>query len=146
MKRIPLTEASLDDLRAFADVQGLEYDKRFGADKMRAIIAQAWDQPDIELLEDEAASVQPVQAAKPLTQAKDRVRVIISHEENGIDPVPISHNGTAILIRRGEEVEISREHYHALTLSVQAIPVKDRDGNIVEWRKRPTFPYQVLSA
>lgn len=146
MKRIPLAEASIDDLRAFADVQGLDYDKRHGADRLRAMIAQVWDQPDIELLDDEAAAVQPDHAPKVLTQASKRVRVIISHEEDGIDPVPVSHNGNAILIRRGEEVEISREHFHALTLAVQAMPVKDRDGNIIDWRKRPTFPYQVLSA
>jgi hypothetical protein len=142
MKRIPLAEATLGELRAFADVQGLEYNSKFGADRLRAIIATAWDQPHIELV-DEDEAVQPATPVKVLSGTKTRVRVVIQHEEGGIDPVFVSHNGNAIAIKRGEPVEISREHFHALELAVMQLPIKTPEGDITGWRSRHTFPFQV---
>lgn len=86
-----------------------------------------------------SASVDP--KAKPAT-----VRVMINPEEHGIDPVPISVNGVAYSVRRGEEVDLPYPYFEALKNAKRGVPIVDKERTIIGYREVPAFPYQVLRA
>lgn len=148
--QLPLSEASADQLRTFAlSYLGMTFPGNTQAETMRAKIGYAWSKDHILLADpvDEGVQVPPKLAEQE--GPKDKVRVIIQRTEDagGDEPVPLSVNGRAMLVPRGEPVDIPREYFevleHAVTHRYEAL----RDGGISSVpREIPLYPHQVVHA
>lgn len=74
------------------------------------------------------------------------VRIMISPDEANPRPVPVSHNGVAILIPRGRHVEVRRKYVEILHTAVKVVPIVDPETTrIVGWRSVHVYPFSVVS-
>lgn len=152
-KSIPLAEANLDQMREFAsNVLGLRVAANIGEDTLRARIAEAHNGSEINVTE---AGQEPApQTGTPPTppaaakQKEETRRILIQEQEGagGRDPVPVSVNGTAMLIPRGKPVDVPARYVEALTNAVQWQYDTDEEGRMLpDPRKVPSYPYSVVA-
>jgi hypothetical protein len=149
--KIALSEASQKQLADFAQINlGLEIDRRFGADKLRALIAQTgYSQPDIEVA-DVAEEPTPARIAQAEADAKrKKIKILIPNQETpgsteGREPVPVGVNGRVVLIKRGVPVEVPEEYVHALQNANKMQYDTGPNGELINPTMVPTYPFSVL--
>ncbi len=115
--------------------------------------AEALDEDD-GLDDPEADDINAIVRADRIRQRKmtahmeERIRIQIdaTEEAGGGQPVPVMHNGIAILIPRGEPVTVKRKFVAALEDAEQLVydPVTDGLGGTRPPRKVPSFRYRIL--
>jgi hypothetical protein len=162
MKRVPMAEATEAQLREFAqNVLGLAIDHKTKGDKRRAAIGRAWPNQDHILVADTAPPAEaPAPAldinhtAVPATKAMvdrtsgldPKVKINISREAGpgGDRAVPVSVNGVAMVIPRGEDVTVPYRFYLALRNAITTLV--EQDPNTLEEFRRdtPSYPFQVV--
>jgi hypothetical protein len=170
-KKIPLDQATKDDLRLFAEaVLGLQVHPNSGYATIRAKIAEVHTDDFILLPEDDSTQeieraaaliAEQREAKKDVQRAAGKVgtsskgdpmvRMSIAQAEGqgGERPVPVTVNGVTMLIPRGEPVSVPYRYYLALTLAVRTIYEQHRDrqtGELITTKKDvPAYPYNVMS-
>lgn len=92
--------------------------------------------------------VEHIEPAKPKAASDsdggaDKVRIIIpaSDAPGGQDPVPVSVNGSAMLIPRDQECEIPYPYYEALKNAVRQVFTPLSDGGISPPKSVPAYPF-----
>ena len=156
MKKIPISEATVEQLRVFsAGTLGIEIKASASVEKARAQVLKAWDKPDIPVPESEDESVQAAGTApEPVTHAQKkperpmvRLTIGVTEDAGGADPIELGVNGRIMRVPRGEQVEIPFSYFEVLCHAVQdkydALP--DGGMNPVP-RKVPLHPFQVTSS
>ncbi len=155
MKKIPIGEATEDQLRLFAiNTLGIDIKASAKEETVLARVKQAWDKPDITIAESESEHVaskavpQPVtDAQKPTASGMVRLILGVTEEAGGNDPVPVGVNGKVMLIPRGIECEIPERYFEVLQHAVthKYDPLPDGGMNPIP-RKVPLYPFQVISS
>lgn len=152
MKRILINEATADQLATFAEQQGIEIDRRWGAAKLRAAIEPAWTKDWIEIHIDEHEPVETVvpPGDKAETKSGDRWVTVVINEQEGVaggnDPVPLSVNGRTMYVERGKPQRIRWPYFEALRNAkyfTYAAPSAMGEP-LGERREVPRFPYSVI--
>lgn len=96
------------------------------------------------------AATKQAKVAKPKAAQGMPKRVKIWLEESDEIPptgLPLGHNGTAYVIKPGEEVEIPEFLLEILDHAVMSSAVLDpQTRQVVGWRDRLRYPYRRLSA
>lgn len=152
-KVVKLNDAGAAELRAYAETQlGITFGGAESKVNMRAKILEAKpDLVEIPALEKAAGPTQQGDAPKPVTAsqpppAPEKVRIIINRTEDpgGDEHVPVSVNGRAMLIPRGETVEIPLPYFQVLQNAVRHVydPLPDGKGINPKPREVPMYPYQ----
>jgi hypothetical protein len=145
MKTININEATGPQLVWFAqnalNIEGIRPNMS-KAEMIAKIRAVGYDKDTIE--------VEQVEEAKPKALAADSretVRIVIpgSDTPGGSDPVPVSVNGSAMLIPRDEECEIPYPFYEALKNAVRQVYTPLPDGGISAPKNVPAYPFSRLS-
>ncbi len=150
-KTILLAEASAAQLREFASVHlGLDVAPTMNSNTLRALISQAgYTKDSFEIEEPEAPVVLDAKRASSLAGDNRRVKIVIhTQEEPGGDrPVFVSVNGSAMLIPRGQEVEIPYPYFEALKHAEKIIYDQSPDprGGLLPPRFAPQYPYTIVS-
>ena len=164
-KTIPLSQAGNADMRAFAkNVCGLNLGfGGIGNDALRAKIAEC-GYDSITVQEAPPSPVAPAAGTPPrrpklepgnvaaapqkkTAQSKRMILVARSDDQGGDQPVPVSVNGKAMLIPRGEPVPVPASYVevlrHAVAYHYDQI---DLGGGQSEFRRRevPMYPFQDL--
>ncbi|MEM9049869.1 MAG: hypothetical protein AAGC92_14250 [Pseudomonadota bacterium] len=159
-KHVPLSEASVEQLREFAKTaQGL--DIHHATTKKESILARLQESGysrDYITVDEDGALPQGLKKTDPgdmrmalgenAESFKKRIRILIpeSDDQNMLKYAPVSVNGYAIIIRRGVAVDIPYPHYRALMTSREKVYETDADGRLTgEYRFVPAYPLQVLS-
>lgn len=143
MKTININEATAPQLVAFAQTQ-LNIEGVSTSLSKAAIIAKikavGYDQDTIEV---EDASPKASAAAANGSEGRKMVTVYIpsSNEPGGQDPVPVSVNGSAMLIPRDQESPIPYEYYEALKNAVRQVYTPLPDGGMSPPKDVPAYPF-----
>lgn len=165
-RQVPLSEAKAQEMRAFAKSHlGISF--KFGerSENMRAQISAAWDKPHIlvedgsgETAEELQEGVPPPKAKPPTVELgkgvfgkapKIPIMISISEEAGGDEPVPVSVNGIAMLIPRGQRVEVPEPYVealrHAIMTRYEQVDVDGHGHMQMVPREVPAYPFQVFS-
>lgn len=82
----------------------------------------------------------PVEAPAKVDRKKDWITIQIAEKEGDNQPVFVGHNGKAYFIRRGEPVQVPK---HVVSVLKDAMQMhRTNDG---EWKRVPSYPFQILS-
>ena len=141
--KITIDTASVEQLRAYADQQGLAYKPQHGVAGLRALIRQAGIHEEVvELL-----GVQPVQPreTKPISvdPEAEMVKVHIYRQEGDEASVYLGNNGRGMLVPKGKDVTIPRHIYHALDIAKNIRYNSSEDG-IDDGYEVHAYPHAVL--
>lgn len=151
MNRKKIEDATPEEMRQFARVMGLEVgdgeQKRTVTEKL---ITSGYTSDEISIFE----HVSPRTTAKAGVfkdeKGRDCMMILIPEEDSpgGQDDVPIGVNGVVFQVKRGVPVALPLEYIEVLNNAVEFIYPQTRDGQrgMVEPRKVPAFPYQIVSA
>lgn len=151
MTKIAFSRAKAEDLRQFAvEHLGLEVAQGAPRADMIALIKTAWDEDHIlvEPASDEPAPVS-IAAAAPAAPPAGKVRIIIDQQEGpgGSEPVFLSVNGRAMLVPRGEEVDIPAHYFEVLKNAERHVYDVDKESRMSNApRVVPQYPHRVISA
>lgn len=121
-RKIQLTEATTEQLRTFAQkTLGIPIHPNTKHEKVLAQVQAAYHQAEFTVEEPDAPTAQDGAPPRPATAAqaappsdKVRIRINITEEPGGSEPVPVGVNGSVMLIPRDKDVEIPRPYYEAL--------------------------------
>lgn len=152
-REIPIQKASNEQLLQFL-LKKLHIDVDAKADRstLLSLIRQAHDKDTIEVIETPAGLETPVLGARRRGRAEyssgredPMVTIQIHRSENDTQnyPIPVSVNGTTILVPRGQKVKIPYRYYEALRNACQVQTVVDKDNRIIEVNEVPVYPMQV---
>jgi hypothetical protein len=152
MRKVPIDKATEQELRAFATgTLGLEIHHSSKREKILGQVQAVWDKPEITVADEAPPALQAGTPPQPVTAAqqppaKEMVRIIIAvtDDAGGNEPVPVSVNGSAMLIPRGKPVDIPLPYYKALENTVQHRFDPNPDGNGMSFTPRlvPAYPFQ----
>lgn len=152
-KHVPLTDATEDQLRAFAQSHlGVEFAHNAKPASMIARIRTMWDKDAIPVQEEAppapARVIHPEggEVPAPAPAKTRRVRILIAQEEGpmGSDPVPVGVNGRLMLVPRGEEVSIPEPYFEVLRNAVTLRYDPQDGGGMKPPRQVPLYPMNVL--
>lgn len=160
-KKIPINEATADQLREYCEVfLGIHVSPNPGTkpETIKAKILQA--KPDIEFIENEVeeepavpegAAPQKVDGAKrgygPGTSQFDpkvKIRINQSEGPGGNRGVPVGVNGQIMILPRGEVIEVPYRYYLALDQAVQATYHQDPKTHEPIASVGHSYPFQVI--
>ena len=153
-RQIPIEQASHAELLQFArDTLGLNLPPNTKVTTLRAKISAAWSKDHINLPVTEAEETtqvgsdpQPVTAEQQVPNAdKVRIKIAITEEAGGNEPVPVGVNGRIMLIPRGKEVDIPVSYFEILehAIAYKYDPMPEGGMNPVP-REVPMYPFQVI--
>lgn len=159
--RISIDDASLDQLRDFAASRQIKFPRLINAGHLRKLIRESgWDEDHIEIVDAPdgdgivmASSLDPrLFVRHDLTPAEQKIRdnswvriVIPQSDKPDADPrIKVSHNGTAMLIDRGEESLIRWPYLHVLLCGTRLAPVTNSKREIEGWKEVSSYPVQVI--
>ena len=148
MKTINITEATAPQLVAFAqntlNIEGVSTSMAKAA-IIAKIKAVGYDSDTI-LVEDSAPKTVTPAGAGDVSERK-MVKVIIQSSDapGGQDPVPVSVNGSAMLIPRDVEAEIPFEYYEALRNAVRQHYTPLPDGGLSEPKDVPAYAFSKVA-
>lgn len=168
--KIPQADASTEQLRIYAgtilgiplhlsDTRDILVAKILVVDDSGMIPVEVDDDPPQTLgarkLEIGGKKPNPY-AAPPITDARSRasglayntdphVVLVIAKEEKegGDEPVPVSHNGAAMWIPRGQLVEVPYRYYDTLMKAVKMIYTQIDAAGTLQGREVPAYPVDV---
>lgn len=145
MKRIPITEATDDQLRIFAEtVQGLDISTcRTRADLM-GVIGPTWEQDEIPVDDSEAelgASVKP-QAQIVLDTGRDdgptvQFKIIQTEMPGGKHPAAPSVNGRTLVMQRNMRIDAPYAYFLVLQNAIVGSVVQGPDQRGTDGAMRP---------
>ena len=150
MKVIPISEASVEQLRKFAqETLGIEMKESVSVEKARAQISKSWDK-GIPIEDAEVESEQIGSAPTPVTdEQKDpgdemvRINIGVTEDAGGADPIQLGVNGKIMLVPRGQDVDIPQKYFEVLQHAVQNKYESHPDGGMNPVpREVPLYPYQ----
>jgi hypothetical protein len=142
MNTININEATGPQLVWFAqnalNIEGIRPNMS-KAEMIAKIRAVSYDKDTIEVEDLQPAKVK---AADP-SDTRDKVRIIIpaSDAPGGQDPVPVSVNGSAMLIPRDQECEVPYPYYEALKNAVRQVYTPLPDGGLSPPKDVPAYPF-----
>lgn len=156
IEKKPIGDATEEELREFGmSYLGMTFAANAKRDSILSKVKQAWPKDEIMVSDGEEASVpdQTGDAPKPVNAEQQgpkegEVRMIVFESElpGGKDPVPVSVNGKAMLIPRGQEVEVPERYFEVLANALMDYYETDEDGNLVPIpRKIPRYQFNVLA-
>lgn len=162
---IPLVEATEDQLRTFATtILGLDIHHAAKTESITAKIKQAWTKDTIPVPNPVETSEAPAgtppqnpnpapvmtEAPKPAPRTNSskgdplvRMYMERSDKEGGDRPVPVSVNGSTMLIPRGEECDVPYRYYLVLINAVRTVFEPDDDGEL-QPRDVLAYPFRVV--
>lgn len=147
--KIKIEDAKAYQLRKYAEeVLGLQLRAGESAMSIKAKIAAVIEGDEIDVSEDDPALPKLQKAAPELAEKPAKVTIIISrtNEPGGNQPVPVAVNGRAMLIPRGEPVEIPEHFFEALKNAERAVYDQYPDGGINPTpRIIPEYPFQRIA-
>lgn len=160
MDRVLLSQATADQLRAFAELSlGLDVPAKATTPVLIALIGTTgYNQETIPVLNTQpkqTGKMRPVaprtmeEATTPEPDGQERVAIIISRtEEPGGDrPVELGVNGSIMLVPRGARVEVPKPYVEVLQHAVKDVfePAYDAQGRLAGMnpipRKVPAYPW-----
>lgn len=154
-KTVPIAKATAEQLRAFAqDYLGIFPDANAKVEQLRAQVKEAWGKDSIVVgaaaEQPEAAPAgtppRPVTAAQqPPAKGKVKVHIPMTDRPGGREPVPVSVNGRAMLIPRGEECEIPYAYYEVLKNAVELQYYELPGGGLSEPQAVQAIPHSVIA-
>lgn len=154
-KTVPLAKATAEQLRTFAEnYLGISPDANARVDQLRAQVQAAWGKDSIIVApaagqEPEAPAgspPRPVTAAQqPPPKGKVKIHIPMTDRPGGREPVPVSVNGRAMLIPRGEECEIPYAYYEVLKNAVELQYYEMPGGGLSQPQAVQAIPYSVLA-
>jgi hypothetical protein len=153
--KIQIDSATVEQLRAFCDVQGLEYDGRLGAPGLRALIRQAMpDLAEIDAPEAEAPRVHAPKAAGAPAGEKTHFKIMIQEQDpqfvpGGDQPVWVGCNGDGMFIPRGIICEVPMKYRDCIlnakqVVYRQAVDEQGMPAGIAEPREVYSYPHQMF--
>ena len=167
MSKKLLSEATLDEMRNFAKLIGIDVDGRWKEDRIISAMSNYGlrvDNPDFEINIVEKSHAEPVsfggvgswrvlingrweQCSEGDTGARfgNTINVPTEEREGGDRPIYTNHNGKTMLIPRGMDVWVPIEYVNALKSAVRELPVVDENGEISSWRQVPRRPFNVVA-
>ena len=83
-------------------------------------------------------------APQPEPSVSNRVRIVIPSNQEDDTPVKVSYDGRAILIPRGKEVAIPREHFEVLKDAVMTQLTGYMDDGAPIFKDIPRFAFTVI--
>lgn len=161
MKKIPIEEATLQQLRDFAqDSLGFEIHMNSNYATALAKVRATFSGDDITIRDEPAAEdvlqapIAPQPAPRPVLASQGdvgpgwvKVRINITESPGGNERVPLSVNGKAMLVEREKDQVIPYHFYEALVRAVEFRYEMDETGHGVNPipRKIAKYPHTVLS-
>lgn len=121
---------TIDELIAQAADYGLVVDKRYSAEKIKAMIEA----------ERKVIEAKPTKA-DIASQRKVRLTIHKTDGDTGSDNVPVSVNGKTWLIKRGVEVEVPAFVVEVLRNAVRDVYDFDERHNEIHRREVPAYPF-----
>jgi hypothetical protein len=121
-----LNTMNLEDLKAQADVLGVEYANNIGADALRKKI--------VAVLGDEEEITKPTVLAKSTTKM---VTINIARSKEDKQPVPVGLNGKVYRMKRGEDVTVPAGVVDILRNAIQVF----RDPDTGEDHEVEAYPF-----
>lgn len=167
--QIPIDDATKEQLLQFAaENLGMNMHPNTGLGKVRANIRKAWSAPHIVLfnpvdrgptdVEDLEATPSNSGQSENLTaniralggsssKNDPKVRMIVNEQEGagGKRPIYVGVNGVAMLIPRGEEVDVPYRYYLVLKAAVQTLFEQDDATHELNSRSVQSYPFQVVA-
>lgn len=153
MKTIKISEASAEQLRTFASASlGIEVHPNSNRETLISKISAAYDKDEIPVGDADDGD-QPLAGAppRPVTDRQAsrpkkgyvRIHIHVTEDPGGNEPVPVGVNGKAMLIPRGEDVDIKEEYFEVLKNAVQHKYEMMPDGKSINPnpRKVPLYPF-----
>lgn len=147
MNTININEATGPQLVWFAqnvlNIEGIRPNMA-KAEMIAKIRAVGYDRDTIDV-----EAVQPAQAKPAVADEGDgavkKVRIIIpaSDAPGGQDPVPVSVNGSAMLIPRDEACDIPYPYYEALKNAVRQVYTPLADGGLSAPKNVPAYSFSL---
>lgn len=143
MKTININEATAPQLVAFAQTQ-LNIEGVSTSLAKAAIIAKikavGYDQDTIEIEDASPKASAPVSDG---SEGRKMVTIMIpsSNDPGGQDDVPVSVNGSAMLIPRDIEAKIPFEYYEALKNATRLVYTPLPNGGMSEPKEVPAYPF-----
>jgi hypothetical protein len=152
-RKIPVSEATKDELRAFALELGItNLPPSYNRDQVLSRIRQsAWNGDYIEIEDVPQNDARAVldRISKAAAEEGDtfvRLNIHVSELDNGSEPVYVSCNGRGCLLPRGEDITIPTRLYESLKNAVMDVYDPLKEGGISTTpRKVPRFPHAVLA-
>jgi hypothetical protein len=152
LKSIPIDDADVGQLRAFATtVLGLELGGRENIPTLRAKIAEAnWTRDVITVTEGGAAPPSSPSGSHYLTtrvnakgETEVKIRLHAQDRPGGDEPLPVSVNGLAFYIPRGEPCFVPEKYIEVLKNAQEDVyeSYAGGMGGLGEARRVPSYPF-----
>lgn len=152
--QLPIAEASLAQLKAFAETMQLDLGRANTEAKVRAVLAGAWSENYI-VVDDEQANAEQAIRAKPLTQkvagpagSNDPIvvlKIAKTAYPGGKDPIPVSVNGRALVLQRDMQIELPYRFYEALQKAIRQEVSQDVNTGEITVDDVTNYPIQPIS-
>lgn len=144
MKTINITEATGPQLVAFAqntlNIEGVSTSMA-----KAAIIAKirltGYEADTIEVDDTPAKTVTPAGSGDAAERKMVTIMIPSSNDPGGQDDVPVSVNGSAMLIPRDIEARIPFEYYEALKNATRLVYTPLPNGGMSEPKEVPAYPF-----
>jgi hypothetical protein len=151
----PLADASLEELRAFAqNYLGIKIHPFMKVENARAKVREATSKDSITVeVPDEIMPIAGSAAGDaiiPFAAGDDemvRVEIFPTEAPGGDEPVPLGVNGAVIWVKRGQPERIPRRHFEVLKHSVETryyMQTDDEGLPVMVPREVSAYKYQVL--
>jgi hypothetical protein len=155
MSKTLIDNATVEQLRAFCDERGLEYDGRLAAAGLRALIRQAMpDLAEIDAPEPEAPRARPAKATADPSAEKTHFKVLIQEQDpqfvpGGDQPVWLGCNGDGLFVPRGQICDVPIKYRDSLVNAKQvvfrqAVDEQGMPAGIAEPREVYSYPHQIF--
>lgn len=122
-----LSQMNIEELKAQADIFGVEYANNIGIETLRKKLAA--------VMGDEETTPTALEKAKP-----DHVTIIIARNATDKQPVFVGLNGRNYRMKRGEEVTVPRGIAEILSNAIQII----RDPDTGKDHEVEAYPFHVV--
>ena len=167
MQKKLLTEATLDEVRGFARLLGIDVDSRW---KLETLIAKMGDyglpvhDDAFQITVSSGGGFEPVSRGgvgswrrlndgrweesaegEPGARFGRTINVPTEEREGGDRPVYVSCNFRGMLIPRGKDVWVPIEYVRALDGAIREHLMTDEDGTVIGKRDVKRFPYNVVA-
>ena len=154
MKKKLIKDAIASELRDFASVmQGIETDGSENSNTMKGRLTQAGWNNDYIIVAEEAAA--PAETTRPTSYRKTKnaagqtvkevcINLQARDGPGGSRPVPVSVNGSVMLIPRGKAVWVPEHYEEALRHAVQRTYEASDDG-LANSSEVTAYPYSVVT-
>ncbi len=147
MNTININEATGPQLVWFAqnalNIEGIRPNMS-KAEMIAKIRAVGYDKDTIEVEDIQPARAKAAEASED-GRKMVKIRIPASDAPGGQDPVPVSVNGSAMLIPRDVDCDVPESYYEALKNAVRLVYTPLPDGGISAPKEVPAYPFSRLA-